>query len=144
MKLEPCMKFGDGDIISVLSTDTTAIDGIRGLSDIFVTFAKFDKVALKDAIQKNYTNIKAQIGYVIDGITMDLDEENLNILDRISSQSNAYFSDNCNSKFSKDSWIPSTNSKQKSIYCKAQRGKGDRTSCATMTNILCRGCMDTS
>jgi hypothetical protein len=52
MKLAPCMKFGDGDIISVLSTDTTAIDGIRGLSDIFVTFGKFDKVALKDAIQK--------------------------------------------------------------------------------------------
>ena len=74
------MKFGDGDISSVLTADSTAADGMRGLSDIIVTFGKFDKVALKDGISKNYTNILKQIGNVVNGITLDLDEKNLNIL----------------------------------------------------------------
>ncbi len=74
------MKFGDGDIISVLTTDSTAADGVRGLSDIIVTFGKFDKVALKDGISKNYTYIMKQIGNVVNGITVDLDQKNLDIL----------------------------------------------------------------
>jgi hypothetical protein len=95
-----------------LTTDSTAADGIRGLQDIIATFGKFDKVALKDGITKNYTNILKKLGDAINGATMDLDEENLNILERMSNQYDTYLSDNCNIKFGKDSWTPSNSNNQ--------------------------------
>ncbi len=113
------MKFGDGDIVSVLTTDSTAADGVRGLSDIILTFGKFDKVALKDGVSKNYTNILKQIGNVVNGITIDLDQKNIDILETISNQKDSYLNDNCNNKFIKDSWIPSNNQNQKTVTCKA-------------------------
>ena len=139
------MNFGDGDVLSVLSSDTIAVEGIRGLSDVFATFGKFDKPALISAISINYGNILRNLSLVVNTITSDLDDENIKILERISNPKDSYLSKNCNHKFIKDSWIPSISKKQTNISCDVQSGgKGNIVTCTSMTNINCRGCMDST
>lgn len=138
------MPFGDGGIIAKLTSNTGASDGLNSLSDMIKQFDKFDPVTLKADIDANFTNLQTATTNVIDGINTDLDTTNYNLLEKMSYPSNTTLKNLCNPAFDSDSWVPSNS--QTAISCKVSNsiGSGNLANCPTITNPLCKGCMDTS
>ncbi len=82
---------------------------------------------------------------MIDGIDIDLDTTNFNILRALSDPTNTTLKIGCTTTppvFAADSWLPSNS--QTAISCKVTSGTGNLATCPTINAINCKGCMDTS
>ena len=136
------MPFGNGDLVSTLTTNTAASDGLNSLSDMIKEFNKFDVVTLKADITANFTNLENAAADVVNGVDTDLDSANYNILKALSYPTNTTLKTNCNAAFDLDSWVPSNS--QTAISCRVSSGTGNLANCPTIGAATCKGCMDTS
>lgn len=138
------MPFGTGDLVSKLTPNAGTSTALNSLSNMIVQFGKFDPVTLKADITSNFTALETAASNVVNGIDIDLDTTNYNILNALSNPTNTTLKNNCNAFFDTDSWVPSNG--QTAISCKVSNGTGtgNLVNCPTIGAATCKGCMDSS
>lgn len=142
-----CLPFGDGDILSKISTNASASLGL--LNGILNTTVNFNSTSYTTPISTSISNVLSVVNqYALSQIVDITDTTSIN---KLLALQNCNGQSNCNTNCNNDSWVPSNSMSSPNTYnftCSAtNNNKGNSSTCSSgisSTSGGCSGCMDSA